>query len=36
MHGDVMTEPVHAFAKRIAKEVSMWGAVIKREKIEVD
>ena len=36
MQGDVMTEPVDAFAQRIAKETPMWGAVIKREKIEVD
>ena len=36
MQGDVMTEPVSAFAQRIAKETPMWGAVIKRERIEVD
>jgi tripartite-type tricarboxylate transporter receptor subunit TctC len=36
MQGDVLTESADAFAKRIAKEVPQWGAVIQREKIEMD
>ncbi|ARU03544.1 ABC transporter substrate-binding protein [Comamonas serinivorans] len=36
MQGDVLTESADAFGKRIAKEIPQWGAVIQREKIEVD
>ena len=36
MQGDVLTEPADAFAQRIAREIPQWGAVIRREKIEMD
>jgi hypothetical protein len=32
----VLTESPEAFAARIAKETPQWGAVIQREKIEID
>ncbi len=36
MQGDVVTESPDAFAKRIGAEIPQWGAVIKREAIEID
>ena len=36
MHGEPVTTDPATFAKRIATEVPVWGAVIQREKISLD